>query len=75
MVHALANNQFFQPLNIDTLTFSDNEGIIMPQKLKITSDESVVSMTFLVKNVTYEKNDNYEADITAARKIVTVFED
>ena len=63
MVHALANNQFFQPLNIDTLTFSDNEGIIMPQKLKITSDESAVSMTFLVKNVTYEKNDNYEADI------------
>jgi hypothetical protein len=35
----------------------------MPQKLKITSDESAVSMTFLVKNVTYEKNDNYEADI------------
>jgi hypothetical protein len=35
----------------------------MPQKLKITSESSEVSMTFLVKKVTLEKGDNYEAEI------------
>lgn len=63
IIHAKASNQYFDPLDINTLVFSENDGIDMPQKLKITSESSPVSMTFLVKKVTLEKGDNYEAEI------------
>lgn len=60
---AMANNQFFEPLNIETLVFSERNGIDMPQKLKITSETSPISMTFLIKDVTYNKCDSYDPDI------------
>ena len=63
IIHAKASNQYFDPLDINTLVFSESDGIDMPQKLKITSESSPVSMTFLVKKVTLEKGDNYEAEI------------
>lgn len=63
VTHVMANNQFFEPLNIDTLVFSERNGIDMPQKLKITSKISPISMTFLIKDVTYNKCDSYEPEI------------
>lgn len=63
IIHVMANNQFFEPLNIDTLVFSERNGIDMPQKLKITSKISPISMTFLIKDVTYNKCDSYEPEI------------
>lgn len=63
IVHAMANNQFFEPLNIDTLVFSARNGADMPQKLKITSETSSISMTFLIKDVTYNKCSSYDPEI------------
>lgn len=63
ITHAMVNNQFFEPLNIDTMVFSERNGINMPQKLKITSETSPISMTFLIKDVTYNKCSSYEPDI------------
>ena len=63
IIHAMVNNQFFEPLDVDMLVFSERNGIDMPQKLKVTSENSPVSMTFLVKDVAYEMLDNYDVDI------------
>lgn len=63
IAHVMANNQFFEPLNIDTLVFSARDGVDMPQKLKITSKISPISMTFLIKDVTYNKCSTYEPKI------------
>lgn len=63
IVRTMANNQFFEPLDIETLVFSARNGVDMPQKLKITSKISPISMTFLIKEVTYNKCSSYDPEI------------
>lgn len=64
LYHASVNNQFFDSLNIETTSFSKNlEGKEVPQKVRVSSQDSPVSMTFLIRNFHYKKRRSYSVTI------------
>ena len=52
IVGAVISNQFYDPLRIDIISFSNNEeGGIQPQRIKIKADNSTASMTCIIRSI------------------------
>lgn len=55
IVNAKIQNQFFEDLNIDVLSFNtDNNGNQTPQRLRVKPENGAVTMTFIIRNTSFE---------------------
>jgi len=56
IVSARLQNQFFDPLTIDILSYNTMEnGEVIPQRLKVKPDNNNVSMTFVIRSTSIDK--------------------